>query len=159
VAKQAITVTTDFDLKKITLNLTKEINLAAGMIIKDIVKKNQDGLDINGSAIKPLAALTIELKRAKGSSDPTRALYDTGRMIGRGSVKGVGGRGPWISKRAKKTNQESNVSIAKDREAIGFYHNEGIGVPQREWFGISNDAEKDIVRMVELRIEDMIRRA
>ena len=137
--------------------------MAAGMIIKDIVKKNQDGLDINGSAIKPLAALTIELKRAKGSSDPTRALYDTGRMIGRGSVKGVGGRGPWISKRAKKTNQESNVSIAKDREAIGVYHNEGgnrgNNPPQREWFGISNDAEKDIVRMVELRIEDMIRRA
>ena len=158
-AEQAITVTTNFNLNKITLDLAKELNLSAGMIIMDIVKKNQSGLDINGNKIKPLASSTIALKQAKGSSDPRRALYDTGRMIGRGSVKGVGGRGPYISKRAKKMDQESHVSIAKDREDIGARHNEGRGVPKREWFGISKKAEKDIVRMVELRIEDMIHRA
>ena len=158
-ANQAITVTTNFDLNKITLDLHKELNLSAGMIIKDIVEKNQSGQDINGNKIKPLASSTIAFKRAKGSSDPSRALYDTGRMLGRGSVKGTGGRGPYISKRAKKMDQESHVSIAKDREAIGVYHNEGMKVPKREWFGISKKAEKDIVRMVELRIEDMIRRA
>lgn len=158
-AEQAITVTTKFDLKKITLDLHKELNLAGGMIIKDIVNKNQSGLDINGNKIKPLAASTVAAKTKKGSSDPRRALYDTGRMLGRGSVKGTGGRGPYISKRAKKMDQESHVSIAKDREDIGAKHNEGRGVPKREWFGISKKAIKDIVRMVELRIEDMIRRA
>lgn len=158
-AKQAIEVITKFDLKKIKLDLAKEINLAAGLIIKDIAEKNQKGLDINGSTIKPLKPNTIASKANKGSSDPSRALHDTGRMIGRGSVKGTGGRGPYISKRATKTNQESRVSIAKDRELIGVYHNEGIGVPQREWFGISKDAEKNIVRMVELKIERMVRNA
>jgi len=189
VANQAITVTTNFDLNKITLDLHKELNLSAGMIIKDIVEKNQSGQDINGNTIKPLSPNTIAAKANKGSSSPSRALYDTGRMIGRGSVKGTGGRGPYISKRAKKMDQESHVSIAKDRDAIGVYHNEGTkpytitpkrakklsfftqdgwvsasnvrhpGLPKREWFGISKKAEKDIVRMVELRIEDMIRRA
>ena len=158
-AEQGITVTTNFDLKKITLDLHKELNLAAGMIIKDIVKNNEKGLDIEGKKFKPLKASTIKAKRAKGSSDPSRALYDTGRMLGRGSVKGTGGRGPYISKRAKKMDQESHVSIAKDREDIGAYHNEGRGVPKREWFGISKKAEKDIMRMAELRIEEMIRRA
>ena len=80
-------------------------------------------------------------------------------MLGRGSAKGVGGRGPYISKRASKVDQESHVSVAKDRESIGVYHNEGMKVPKREWFGISKDAIKNIFRMVELRIEDMIRRA
>ena len=179
----------DFDLKKIKLNLAKEINLAAGAIIKDIVNKNQKGLDINGNIIKPLSPNTIAAKANKGASDPSRALYNTGRMIGRGSVKGVGGRGPYISKRATKISQESRVSIAKDREAIGVYHNEGTGpytimpkkakklsfytqggwvntskvnhpgLPKREWFGISKKSEKDIVRIVELRIESIIRNA
>jgi hypothetical protein len=80
-------------------------------------------------------------------------------MIGRGSVKGVGGRGPYLSKKAKKTDQETTVSVAKDRESIGVYHNEGMGLPKREWFGISKDAIKDIIRMVELKIEDRIKRA
>jgi phage gpG-like protein len=53
----------------------------------------------------------------------------------------------------------ATISVAKNREDIGAYHNEGDGVPKREWFGISKKAEKDIVRMVELRIQEMIRRA
>jgi hypothetical protein len=156
VAERAITITKNFDLNKISLDFTKELNLSGGMVIKDIVKKNQSGLDINGSTIKPLRPNTIAAKRG---SDPSRALYDTGRMIGRGSVKGVGGRGPYLSKKAKKTDQETTVSVAKDRESIGVYHNEGMGLPKREWFGISKDAIRDIIRMIELRIEDRIKRA
>ena len=155
-AERAITVTKNFNLNKITLDLHKELNLAGGMVIKDIVKKNQSGLDINGKAIKPLSPNTIA---AKSGSNPSRALYDTGLMIGRGSVKGVGGRGPYLSKKADKTNQETIISVAKDRESIGVYHNEGMGLPKREWFGISKDAIRDIMRMVELRIEDRIKRA
>ena len=155
-AERAITITKNFDLNKISLDFTKELNLSGGMVIKDIVKKNQGGLDINGSTIKPLRPNTIAAKRG---SDPSRALYDTGRMIGRGSVKGVGGRGPYLSKKAKKTDQETIVSVAKDRESIGVYHNEGMGLPKREWFGISKGIIKDIMRMIELRIEDRIRRA
>jgi len=156
VAERAITITKNFDLNKISLDFTKELNLSGGMVIKDIVKKNQSGLDINGDTIKPLRQNTIAAKRG---SDPSRALYDTGRMIGRGSVKGVGGRGPYLSKKAKKTDQETTVSVAKDRESIGVYHNEGMGLQKREWFGISKDAIKDIIRMVELKIEDRIKRA
>jgi len=156
VAERAITITKNFDLNKISLDFTKELNLSGGMVIKDIVKKNRGGLDINGSTIKPLRPNTIAAKRG---SDPSRALYDTGLMIGRGSVKGVGGRGPYLSKKAKKTDQETIVSVAKDRESIGVYHNEGMGLPKREWFGISEDAIRDIMRMVELRIEDRIKRA
>mgnify|MGYP001191183795 CR=1 FL=1 len=185
-AERTITITKNFDLNKISLDLTKELNLAGGMVVKDIVKKNQSGLDINGKTIKPLSPNTIA---AKSGSDPSRALYDTGRMIGRGSVKGVGGRGPYLSKKAKKTDQETIISVAKDRESIGVYHNEGTkpytitpkrakklsfitkdgwvnassvnhpGLPKREWFGISKDAIRDIMRMVELKIEDRIKRA
>ena len=185
-AERAITVTKNFDLNKITLDLTKELNLAGGMVIKDIVKKNQSGLDINGNTIKPLSPNTIA---AKSGSDPSRALYDTGRMIGRGSVKGVGGRGPYLSKKAKKTNQETIISVAKDRESIGVYHNEGTkpytitpkkakklsfvtkdgwvsassvdhpGLPKREWFGFTKEVEDRIFKMILLEIDREIRRA
>ena len=158
-AKQFISIEKNFDLSRINFDFSKELNLSSGIIIKDIVKKNKSGKDINGNAIKPLKQSTITAKKLKGSSDPSRALFDTGRMVGRGSAKGVGGRGPFLSQRASKMNQTAIVSVAGDRGEIGRYHNDGDGVPQREWFGISKDAEKNIIRMIKLRIDEMIRRA
>ena len=158
-ANRPITVNMDFDLKKISLDLSKELNLASGMVIKDISDKNKSGVDIHGQKLPALKKSTIKAKQKRNAPHPSRALFDTGRMVGKGSVKGTGGRGAYLSDRASKAKQVATISVAKNREDIGAYHNEGDGVPKREWFGISKKAEKDIFRMVELRIQEMIRRA
>jgi hypothetical protein len=159
-SRKFITIEKNFDFSKINMDLSKELNLSGSMIIKDMVDKNRKGLSYNGEKLEPLNPKTIKRKRAKGRSNPSRALYDSGLMIGRGSAKKTGGRGLFLSKRASKTKQEAVISFAKDRHQIGIYHNEGTNkLPKREWFGVSDKVEKDILRMIELRIDRILRSA
>ena len=45
-------------------------------------------------------------------------------------------------------------------EDVGAFHQSGAGnLPKREWFGITQKAEKRIIKMVELEIERQIKRA
>jgi hypothetical protein len=155
-----IEIEKNFDLGKIHFDLHKELNLAAQIIIKDITGRVDKGVDLSNSALKPLKSTTIKAKRRKGSPRPETPLYDTGRMAGRGSKKGIGGRGLYITDRATKAKQQVTLSTARDRREIGNYHNEGAGrLPKREWFGISKDAENSIDKMVEMRIERMLESA
>mgnify|MGYP006865014394 FL=1 len=153
----SVTITKNFDLGKIHFDLHKELNLAGGIVMKDIADNVKNGTDIKGSTLQPLKKATIKAKKAKGSPHPTRALYDTGRMAGKGSVKGVGGRGVHITDRATKTKQQVTLSTAQDRKDIGGYHNEGGGnLPKREWFGISKKAEEKAFKMMRMRIDRII---
>jgi len=150
----------NFNLGKIHFDLHRELNRAAGTIVKDIKNKVASGQSVSGGTLKPLKPATIKAKRKKGSPRPNVALYDTGRMAGSGSKKGVGGRGVFLSDPATKQNQTATISTAQDRQDIGTYHNEGAGnLPKREWFGISKKASKDAFRMIELRVEQMLRDA
>jgi hypothetical protein len=42
---------------------------------------------------------------------------------------------------------------------VGTFHQEGDGVPKREWFGITQKVEKDITTMIEGLAEEQVRRA
>ena len=147
-AKTAITVTKNFDLNRINLDLTKELNTAGQIVRKDHFQRLEQGLSLNG-------ALTPS-KKAIG-----KTLVRTGKMRN------------LVVDKATKMNQEVNIHPGEKQvyvvngkptkvtmSDVGSFHQEGAGnLPKREWFGITVKAEKDIMKMVELEIERQIKRA
>jgi len=144
VANQAITVTKNFDLNKITLDLTKELNRGAQIIKKDHFQRLEKGQGVRGV-----------LKPSKKKSGKT--LVESGKMRN------------LVIEKATKQNQEANIHPGEKQSYpgtsvtmsdVGGFHQTGAGdLPVREWFGITTKAEKDIMKMVELEIERQIKRA
>tara|TARA_R110000803_G_scaffold176418_1_gene238890 strand:+ start:273 stop:707 length:435 start_codon:yes stop_codon:yes gene_type:complete len=144
VAKQAITIKKNFDLKKINLDLTKELNKAGQIIKVDHFKRLDRGQGVSGPMIPS--------QKTSG-----KTLVKSGKM-----------RNLVIDK-ATKTNQEvvihpgekqrykgTNVTMAD----VGGFHQSGAGnLPVREWFGITKKAEQRIFKMMELEIEREIKSA
>ena len=146
--KLNINLSKKFNLKKIKLNLSRELNEAGKIIRKDHITRLERGMGADGNRMENLADSTIE---AKGFD---QILVNTGKMrnlvIERATAKKqevvlYPGR---KEKRGKVTNQQ-----------IGGFHQHGKGVPKREWFGISQDAEKKAMRAIKLKIEKALRNA
>jgi len=176
----SVTVTKDFDLGKINLDLTKELNLAGQVIKKDHHQRLERGDGVNGSPMKALSPNTVA---AKGHG---KILVDSGKM-----------RNLLIEK-ASKTKQYVEIHPGRKQKYkgtgvtmsdVGGYHQGGTsaytivprkakklvfqtaggtvfadkvkhpGLPKREWFGISKDAEKQCMDLIEHRIEREIKRA
>lgn len=143
-AKQAITMTKDFDLKKINLDLTKELNLAGQIIKEDHFKRLDKGQGVSGPMIPS--------QKTSG-----KTLVNTGKMR------------KLVIDKATKMNQEVVVHPGEKQtykgtdvtmSDVGGFHQFGAGnLPVREWFGITKKAEKRIVKMMELEIEREIKRA
>ena len=143
-AKQAITMTKNFDLKKINLDLTKELNLAGQIIRKDHFERLEVGLGVSGSMIPS--------KKTSG-----KTLVNTGKMR------------KLIIKRATKQNQSVEIHPGRKQvypgtdvtmSDVGGFHQSGAGnLPKREWFGITKKAEQKIMKMVNLEIERQIKSA
>lgn len=141
----------NFDLGKIKLDMHRELNFSADIIVLDIENGIISGRDINGRPFTKLQPETIAKKRKDRNASPRTALYATGTM-----KKAYVPRG----KRATPTRQRVEIIPPKKRDEIGEYHQDGGGtLPQREWFGISKTAEKNAFKMVELKIEKAIRDA
>ena len=143
-AKTAITVTRNFDLNKINLDLTKELNTSGQIVRKDHFQRLERGLGVKG-------ALTPS-KKATG-----KTLVRTGKMRNLVVDKATKAKQEVnIHPGEKQTYPNSNVTMSD----VGSFHQEGAGnLPKREWFGITVKAEKDIMKMVELEIERQIKRA
>ena len=143
-AKTAVTVTKNFDLNRINLDLTKELNTSGQIVRKDHFQRLEQGLGVKG-------ALTPS-KKATG-----KTLVRTGKMRN------------LVVDKATKVKQEVNIHPGEKQtypnskvtmSDVGSFHQEGAGnLPKREWFGITVKAEKDIMKMVELEIERQIKRA
>ena len=143
-AKTAVTVTKNFDLNRINLDLTKELNTAGQIVRKDHFQRLEQGLGIKG-------ALTPS-KKAIG-----KTLVRTGKMRNLVVDKATKVKQEVnIHPGEKQTYPNSNITMSD----VGGFHQEGAGnLPKREWFGITVKAEKDIMKMVELEIERQIKRA
>ena len=113
------------------------VNIASSVIVKNIKEGITDGKDIHNKSFKKLSPITVDLKRKKRYKHPERALYATGKM-----------QNVSLKPRATRRKPKANVSVAKDRTAIGQKHNEGIGVPQREWFGLSDRTIEDVRKRI-----------
>ena len=143
-ANQAITMTKNFNLKKINLDLTKELNLAGQIIKEDHFKRLDRGQGVSGPMIPS--------QKTSG-----KTLVNTGKMR------------KLVIDKATKMNQEVVVHPGEKQtykgtdvtmSDVGGFHQFGAGnLPVREWFGITKKAEKRIVKMMELEIEREIKRA
>ena len=143
-ANQAITMTKNFNLKKINLDLTKELNLAGQIIKEDHFKRLDRGQGVSGPMIPS--------QKTSG-----KTLVNTGKMR------------KLVIDKATKMNQEVVVHPGEKQtykgtdvtmSDVGEFHQFGAGnLPVREWFGITKKAEKLIVKMMELEIEREIKRA
>ena len=153
-------------LKKFTdnfeIDLSREINNSAGTIIKDMKERSRRSLDINDNSLEPLAESTIKAKRKKNYKKPSHPLIATGTLTG-----GLGEKtkGAYLKKRATPTNQLAIIS-APTKKAIsskgrfyGQYHqgsNRNKKLEERKFFGVSRDAEADIEKAMEKRINRII---
>ena len=147
-ANQAITITKNFDLNKITLDLTKELNRAAVIIKEDHFQRLEKGQGVKG-ALKPS-------KKKIG-----KTLVRSGKMRN------------LVIEKATKENQEAEIHPGEKQKYVvngkttkvtmsdvGGFHQTGAGdLPVREWFGVTKKVEKRIRKMAELEIGRQIQRA
>jgi len=148
VAEQAITFTKNFDLNKITLDLTEELNRAAEIVKVDHFERLEKGQGVKGM-LKP--------SKKKGG----KTLVRSGKMRN------------LVVEKATKQNQEAEIHpgekqfyVVNGKTAkvtmsdVGGFHQTGAGnLPVREWFGITKNVEKRIMKLAELEIERQIKRA
>jgi|TARA_R100001530_G_scaffold59602_1_gene43179 phage gpG-like protein len=136
----------NFDLKRIRLDLSKELNLAAQIIRKDHTDRLNNGVGVNGSKMKALKT---------GQTAPI--LIDTGKMKNLVASKATKkNQVVTINPGVKQTYPGTNVTMSD----VGGFHQSGAGnLPRREWFGITKEVEKNILQMVDARISQEIRRA
>ena len=136
----------NFDLKRIRLDLSKELNLAAQIIRKDHTDRLNNGVGVNGSKMKALKT---------GQTAPI--LIDTGKMKNLVASKATKkNQVVTINPGVKQTYPGTNLTMSD----VGGFHQSGAGnLPRREWFGITKEVEKNILQMVDARISQEIRRA
>ena len=143
-ANQAITITKNFDLRKITLDLTEELNRAAEIVKVDHFERLEKGQGVKGA-----------LQRSEKKSGKT--LVESGKMRN------------LVIEKATKENQEAEIHPGEKQKYpgtnvtmsdVGGFHQRGEGnLPVREWFGITKNVEKRIMKLAELEIERQIKRA
>jgi phage gpG-like protein len=144
VAKQAITMTKNFDLKKINLDLTKELNQAGRIIRTDHFKRLDRGQGVSGPMIPSQKTSGKTLVK---SGKMRKLVIDEATKMNQEVV---------IHPGEKQTYKDTDVTMSD----VGGFHQFGAGnLPVREWFGITKKAEKRIVKMMELEIEREIKRA
>tara|TARA_R100000231_G_scaffold97749_1_gene73016 strand:- start:442 stop:888 length:447 start_codon:yes stop_codon:yes gene_type:complete len=146
---KALVLEKHFDLSKIKLDLSKELNFAGDIIVKDHFERLNKGIGFKGTQMKSLKKSTIKRK----GHDTILVDEDKMRRL--------------VRSRASKSKQFVNIHPGKKQlrgkvtnQQIGLYHQTGAGnLPKREWFGISKKAEQQSLKAVELRIEKLLRDA
>lgn len=149
-------VTMNFDLSKISLDFTKELNQFAKIIRADIFKGIETGV-FDGKAFIPLKEATIKAKMRKKYKKPANPLLATGSMrrvnIDKATKENQEAR---IYPGEKRRYKGSNVTMSQ----VGKFHQEGMGNnPVREWFGISKEAKNRGLKIMEQKILSETRRA
>lgn len=132
--------------KKPKIDLSRQINRMAQIVVKETKDGINSGKDIDGAPFKPLKKSTIKAKKEKGSKFPTTILKDTGLM-----------QKIYLKKRASEKKQRAIVSIAKLREEIGFKHNVGKGVPEREWFGVGFTIKQKLDKYIKAEMKRLLK--
>lgn len=116
------------------IDCTSELLEGGERFIAGRVRQNiREGIDKFGSAFKPLSPATIKAKQRKHSRQPSKPLVDSGQL-----------RDESISAKVIGTNEVKISVFNDDRREIALYHQKGMGVPKRAFFGV---APKDIARV------------
>ena len=133
------------------LQLHREVNVLAGMIVKDIRDGIHAGENIDGSSFARLKASTVKQKKKKGYSRPSSPLIATGQM-----------KEVYVKPRATKGNEVAQIQVPRGRDGmnrivVGQIHNIGDGVPKREWFGIGSRGKKKLDRAAKKLLHEKLR--
>ena len=168
--------------KGLKVDLAKQINESAHIVIKDIKEGVIQGQDINEQAFEPLHPKTITMKKRRGMPFPSMLLVGTSAMTG---ALGGTGKGAYLKKRATQTRPVAQISAPLTKAPYSIYHQTGatipvtpksraylrsqgfplkasttqLKIPQRKWFGVSATAERQILKNLKAFITRMTRRA
>ena len=152
-SRSSITVEKNFNLGKIRFDFTKQLNESGQIIKTDHYQRLEGGQGVDGSQMKALSPVTVALK---GNS---KILVKSGKMRN------------LIVEEASKTNQQVEIHPGRKQtykgtkppvtmaDVGGFHQKGGRNLPKREWFGISKNAEKQCINLMEERMAEEIRRA
>ena len=134
----------NFNLNKIKLDLSKVLNTGIKIISSDIQQGIERGSQF-GRAFVPNAPSTV---KKKGFNHP---LKHTGLMMNAGKM---------IKGKATRNKQTATLSPHERRIDIAFWNDQGTdNIPARPFWGISEKAEKNILKMAEQEIETELKRA
>lgn len=148
-----LNVAKDFDLRKITLDLSDELNKGIDVIALDI----QQGIERKEQFGKPIPEneeSTLKIKRRRGWGEHPliagkKLLYDHKKMS---------------KTKARKTEQRAILAPHDDRVDIAkWLQIDGVetkhGIKHYEFWGISEKAEKEIMTSVSAAISKEVDRA
>jgi phage gpG-like protein len=139
----------------LAVSLVNEINDSAGHIINDIAKRVGRKVDIDGQSFTPLLEATIKQKRTDPEAVGQFASYP---LIRTGAMTGaLGFGGSYLKTKATASNQEAIISAPNVKAPYGIYHQDGgSSLPKRKWFGISMEAEREILKNMKRRIKRLL---
>ena len=139
-------VTKDFDLRKIKLDLSHELNNSIDIIANDIEK----GIDRGSQFGKPFEENAKSTIKAKKHSQP---LVGKKPGIMKYSKK-------MVKRKAKPKNQIATLAPNHKRVEIAYWNDYGTyTIPARHFWGISTESDKRITAEVARAIEKELRRA
>jgi len=133
-------MTKSFNWKNIKFDLAPELNDGRDLIAKNIQNGIERGAQFNKN-FKLNAESTI---KKKGFDHP---LKETGLLMNSRKM---------IKTDATKTRQIATLLPNERRIDIAYWHNEGDGVPQREHWGISEDAERKTMTIMKNKIKKIL---
>lgn len=110
-------------------------------IMTDIRQSTQAGIDVNGTAFTKYAKSTKDKKELLGRDPLLVDLTDKNRMLGQ-------------SMQVAPIQGGAKIFFADaQRRQIAMYHNNGDGVPQRTFFGVSKRSFDSAMRNLQVRID------
>ena len=136
-------VTKNFDLRKLKLDLHRELNQGIDIIAENIEESIDNGQQF-GMAFAPNKPATV---KRKGHNKP---LIDTGLMKDEGRMRKT---------KATTAKQEATLLPNHQRESIGFWNDQGTpNIPSRKFWGISVRADNKIDKIIDKAIRKSIER-
>ena len=167
--KLKMSVVKDWDLRRVNLDLHREINLAANVIKRDIQEHIADERRIdNEQKQAPLSPLTIAAKKRKSGKAITR-VFEQFKEKGTASFRKAESKPEFAEKILRDTgnlwknqdikdatpaDQRAIITIGPERAEIAEYLQEGTeNMPARPFFGISTKGEEGAMLIVDKAID------
>ena len=138
----------------LNIDMSPVLNDGIDIIGLDIQSNYDNSTDYQKRPLAPLKPATIEYKKKRGYAEPQKPLKATGKLS-RNQKK----------ERATKAKQRAVIYISQSGrfyhgtpadEIYGFHHEGSERLPQRQPWGISNQAREKIAKAFHLRIRRIV---
>ncbi len=141
-------VTKNFDLSKIKLDLSRELNQGIDIVAENI----EEGIDNSqqfGAVFEKNEKSTLDQKRRKGQG--SKPLIATGLLKDESKM---------VKTKATTAKQEATLLPHPDREDVALWNDQGTdNIPARPHWGISTRADDKIDKIIDKKIRKAIDRS